>query len=311
MNIVVALGGNALGNTPEEQKALVKNTAISLADLVEAGHSLTVVHGNGPQVGMIQSAFDEASQVKENIPLMPLPECGSMSQGYIGFHLQNALLNEFNARNILQPVATVVTQMLVAQDDPGFKDPTKPIGSFIKTEAEIKALQEKMNLPYVEDSGRGYRFVVASPKPVDVLEKASIQALLAQNHVVIAAGGGGIPVIRESNQIAGVPAVIDKDASSAKLAEIVDADLLIILTAVPQVMINFGKPNQKALKSLTIKEANFYIEQGQFAKGSMLPKVEAALDFVKRKPKGKAIIAALEDAKEATQLKAGTIITNA
>ncbi len=309
MKIVVALGGNALGNTPEEQKALVKHTAESLAELIEAGHSLTIVHGNGPQVGMIQNAFDAASQAKTNIPLMPLPECGAMSQGYIGYHLQNALRNILDARGIKKNITTLVTQTVVDKQDAAFKHPTKPIGAFIQDEAEIKALQTKIDLPYIEDSGRGYRFVVASPKPIDFLESASIQCLLDNDTVVIAAGGGGIPVIKENGSYKGVPAVIDKDSSSARLAEIIDADLLVILTAVPRVMINFGKDNQAAIEAMTAKEAESYIEAGHFAKGSMLPKVEAALDFVKRKPQSKAIIAALEDAKEAINGTTGTIVT--
>jgi carbamate kinase len=308
MKIVVALGGNALGNTPEEQKKLVKHTADSVADLIEQGHEVSIVHGNGPQVGMIQSAFDEAARQKENIPVMPLPECGSMSQGYIGFHLQNAIRNALEGRGIDRDIATIVTQTVVDKEDKAFKDPSKPIGAFY-SEPVIRTLQQETGLPYVEDSGRGYRFVVASPKPTDILERNSIQALIDKDTVVIAAGGGGIPVVKENGTYRGVPAVIDKDASSALLAEIIDADAFIILTAVPRVMVNFNKPDQKEIARMNVAEAKAYIEEGQFPKGSMLPKVEAAIDFVTKKPHSRAIIAALEDAKKALDGSTGTIIT--
>ncbi len=308
MRIVVALGGNALGNTPEEQKELVKHTAASVADLIEAGHEVSVVHGNGPQVGMIQSAFDEAARRKDNIPVMPLPECGSMSQGYIGFHLQNAVRNALDERGMDRDIATIVTQTVVDKEDEAFKEPSKPIGAFYSEEV-IRTLQKETGLPYIEDSGRGYRFVVASPKPTDILERNSIQTLIDKGSVVIAAGGGGIPVIKENGTYKGVPAVIDKDASSALLAEIIDADAFIILTAVPKVMVNFNTPKQKEIARMNIEEAKAYIDEGQFAKGSMLPKVEAAIEFVRRKPGSRAIIAALEDAKDALDGTTGTIIT--
>ena len=307
MKIVVALGGNALGNTPDEQKALVKNTASSVADMIEQDHDVIIVHGNGPQVGMIQSAFDEASKIKPNIPIMPLPECGAMSQGYIGFHLQNGIRNELFSRGIEKNITTLVTQTVVDKDDKAFKNPTKPIGAFY-SEAEIKELQKQMNLPYVEDSGRGYRFVVASPKPIDFLESESIKHLLEKRDIIIASGGGGIPVIKDNGSYHGVPAVIDKDSSSARLAEIIDADIFVILTAVDRVMINFGKPDQQAIESMTIEDAKQYISEGHFAPGSMLPKVEAAIDFVQRKPGSEAIIASLDNAAQAIKKERGTII---
>jgi len=309
MKVVVALGGNALGNTPDEQRELVKHTGRSVADLIEAGHEVTLVHGNGPQVGMIQSAFETASKTNEKVPLMPLPECGAMSQGYIGFHLQNAIRNELDKRKIERDIATIVTQTVVDKDDPGFKNPSKPIGAFYPDEASIQKDQEKTGLEYIEDSGRGYRFVVASPKPTDFLEAASIRTLQEKGTVVIASGGGGIPVIKTEEGYNGVAAVIDKDSSSARLAEIIDADRFIILTAVSRVMINFNKPDQKEIVSMNVKEANAYIEEGQFAKGSMLPKVEAAIDFVTRKPGSKAVIGELKDASEAVKGNRGTIIT--
>ena len=310
MKIVVALGGNALGDTPEEQKELVKNTAQSVSDLVEQGNSVTIVHGNGPQVGMIQSAFDTASAAKDNIPVMPLPECGAMSQGYIGFHLQNGIQNALANRNIQKDVATIVTQTLVEKDDPAFKNPTKPIGAFL-TKDQAEVMKDKMGLPYIEDSGRGYRFVVASPTPVDILEKASIKHLLDNDSVVIASGGGGIPVYRENGVVKGTPAVIDKDSSSALLAEIIDADIFVILTAVDRVMINFGKPDQQSIPKMSDIEAKQYIDEGHFPPGSMLPKVEAAIKFVNRKPDAQAIIASLENAADAIKGKSGTIVYKA
>ncbi|MGM0435881.1 MAG: carbamate kinase [Bacillota bacterium] len=309
MKVVVALGGNALGNSPSEQIELVKHTGRSVADLIEDGHEVTLVHGNGPQVGMIQSAFETASKTNEKVPLMPLPECGAMSQGYIGFHLQNAIRNELDNRKIERDIATIVTQTVVDKEDPGFKHPSKPIGAFYPDEESIKEDQAKTGLEYVEDSGRGYRFVVASPKPIDFLEASSIETLVDRGTVVIASGGGGIPVIKTEEGYKGVPAVIDKDSSSARLAEIIDADMFIILTAVSRVMINFNKPGQKEIVSMNVEEANAYIKKGQFAKGSMLPKVEAAIDFVTRKPDSKAVIAELKDASEAIKGIAGTTIT--
>lgn len=307
MRIVVALGGNALGDSPEEQKKLVKHTSASVADLVEKGHDVVVVHGNGPQVGMIQSSFETASQVKDTIPIMPLPECGAMSQGYIGYHLQNGLINALKGRDINRDVATVVTQTLVDKKDKAFDNPSKPIGPFYDKE-QIENLQKETGLQYIEDSGRGYRFVVPSPKPVDILEKNSIKTLLENNTVVIAAGGGGVPVYEKNGRYIGVSAVIDKDSSSARLAEIIDADIFVILTAVKRVMINFGKPNAQTIEKMSVKEATKHIEDKQFPPGSMLPKVEAAIDFVNRKEDSQAIIAALEDASDAIAGKAGTVV---
>ena len=307
MKIVVALGGNALGDTPQEQLELVKNTAESIVDLVEQGHDVILVHGNGPQVGMIQSSFEEASTNNPKIPLMPLPECGAMSQGYIGYHLQNAIRNALDLRKLNREIATVVTQTLVDKDDAAFKNPTKPIGRFY-TEAEANEIKKTINLPMVEDSGRGYRFVVASPKPVDIIEKNTIQTLLKNNTIVIASGGGGIPVIKEQSGLTGVPAVIDKDLSSAKLAMLIKADVLIILTAVNRVAINFGKPNQQSLEKMSIQEAENYIQEGHFAPGSMLPKVEAAMAFVNENKNAQAIIASLEEAALAMKGKSGTIV---
>lgn len=307
MNVLVALGGNALGDTPLEQKELVKHTAKSLIDLIEAGHRVTVVHGNGPQVGMISNAFEAAASTLESSPEMPLAECGAMSQGYIGLHLQNALTNELAKRQIQMPVATVVTQTIVDVLDPAFKAPTKPIGPFydLKTVKQVAAAKA---LSYVEDSGRGYRLVVASPTPTGFVEEASIKTLLKANTLVIAAGGGGVPVIQTSDGFEPVSAVIDKDKSSAKLASIVDADVFVILTAVDKVMLHFGTENQVSLDKITLEEAKSYIEEGHFGKGSMLPKVESAIAFVESTTNSQAIIASLENASLALKGKTGTVV---
>ena len=307
MKILVALGGNALGNNPAEQLNLVKHAAKSIVDLVIENHQVVVVHGNGPQVGMIQTAFENGHEVKDTIPLMPLPECGSMSQGYIGYHLQNAIANELLEKGIDLDVATIITQTIVDPNDKAFKNPTKPIGRFYSKEASVEMVKT-LGIEMVEDSGRGYRQVVASPRPVDIVEKKTIKTLMEAKTIVIAAGGGGIPVVK-TNQLLGVDAVIDKDFSSAKLAELIKADIFIMLTAVDRVYINFGKENTKELISLSVKEAKQYIENNEFGKGSMEPKVAAAVLFVENNPKGKAIIASLEQASLAIKGEAGTMIS--
>lgn len=306
--IVVALGGNALGNTPVEQLELVKHTAKPIVDLIEAGHEVILAHGNGPQVGMINLAMDTAAGHNGKIPEMPFPECGAMSQGYIGYHLQNAIREELLSRGMQIPVATLVTQVLVDENDAAFQKPTKPIGAFY-TKEEADHLIETKGFTMVEDAGRGYRRVVPSPRPIDVAEKETIKTLVENGQVVITVGGGGIPVIAKGNQLIGVPAVIDKDFASAKLAEILDADYLIILTAVEQVAINFGKPEEQWLSNLSIVDAERYIAEGHFAPGSMLPKVQAAIAFAQSKPGRKALITSLEKAKEGIAGKTGTIIS--
>lgn len=307
MRIVVALGGNALGKTPQQQLQLVKNTAKPIVDLIEKGNEVIIAHGNGPQVGMINLAMETASKTDAKTPEMPFPECGAMSQGYIGYHLQNAIREELLNRGSKKPVATIVTQVIVDKDDPAFKDPTKPIGAFY-TEEEAKKLTKEKNYIVKEDAGRGWRRVVPSPIPVDVAEKETVKTLVDNGHVVITVGGGGIPVISEGNRLVGVPAVIDKDFASEKIAEILDADYLIILTAIEKVAINFGKPNQKELKEMTIAEAEKYIEEGHFAPGSMLPKVRAAMKFAASKKGRKSLITALEKAEEGIEGKTGTIV---
>ncbi len=307
MRIVVALGGNALGKTPEQQLSLVKNTAKPIVDLIEQGNEVIIAHGNGPQVGMINLALEIASQTKAKTPEMPFPECGAMSQGYIGYHLQNAIREELLSRGNNKPVATIVTQVIVDKDDPAFENPTKPIGSFY-TEEEAKKLAEEKGYIVKEDAGRGWRRVVPSPMPVDVAEKETIKTLVENGHIVITVGGGGIPVVAEGNSLIGVPAVIDKDFASGKIAEILDADYLIILTAVERVAINFGKPNQEELNKITLAEAEKYIKEGHFAPGSMLPKVNAAMKFAASKDGRKSLITALESAREGIEGKTGTLV---
>lgn len=307
--IVVALGGNALGNTPEEQLELVKHTSKPIVDLIEAGHEVILAHGNGPQVGMINLAMATSANSVSKTPEMPFPECGAMSQGYIGYHLQNAIREELLDRGLDIPVATVVTQVIVDSEDPAFKNPTKPIGAFYTKHEADQMISEK-GYTMVEDSGRGYRRVVPSPKPVDVAEKETVKALVEKGHVVITVGGGGIPVIQKGNRLIGVPAVIDKDFASAKIAEILEADYLIILTAVEKVAIRFGKPDVKWLDELSIEDAYQYIDEGHFAPGSMLPKVEAAISFAKSSKGRKALITSLEKAKEGIEGKTGTVIVS-
>lgn len=308
MKIVIALGGNALGNNPQEQLELVKETAKPLVDLIEEGHQLVIAHGNGPQVGMINQAFDVAHH-SVNTPEIPFPECGAMSQGYIGYHLQNAIRDELVSRSLPNEIATIVTQVIVDEADSAFTHPTKPIGSFY-SEEESKQLEASKGYTMIEDSGRGYRRVVASPKPVDVVEIEVIKTLIANNVIVITVGGGGIPVIRKDNKLVGVEAVIDKDFASGKVAQLVDADFLFILTAVDRVMINYNTPTQKALESITVKEAYEYIEEGHFAPGSMLPKVEAAISFVESNKNKTSVIASLDKAKAALLGESGTKIVS-
>ena len=301
--LVIALGGNALGNTPYEQLALVTKTAKPIVDLIEAGNQVVIAHGNGPQVGMINLAMSTAANAKAIKSDMPFPECGAMSQGYIGYHLQNSIQNELKARGIEKSVATVVTQVLVDENDPAFQHPSKPIGAFYSKEEAEKIAAEK-GYTMVEDAGRGYRQVVPSPKPVDVIEKDMVNTLIDAGHVVITVGGGGIPVVERDGKLFGVPAVIDKDFASAKLAELVKADALVILTAVDRVSINWGKPDQTALETMTCAEAEQYCKEGHFAPGSMLPKVQAAMSFARTG--GEAIIASLENAAAALRGESGT-----
>lgn len=306
--IVIALGGNALGNTAAQQLELVSLTAKPIVDLIAAGNEVIIAHGNGPQVGMINLGLSTAAEAGAIKSDMPFPECGAMSQGYIGYHLQNAIGNELTARGLRKDVATVVTQVLVDENDPAFQHPTKPIGSFYDKVAADRIMAQR-GCTMVEDAGRGWRQVVPSPKPVDVIEKNTVRALVDSGTVVITVGGGGIPVVRRSGRLVGTPAVIDKDFASAKLAELLNADMLIILTAVEKVAINFGKPDQKWLDHLTPEEARQYEAEGQFAPGSMLPKVQAAVKFAASKPGRTALITLLEKAKDGIAGKTGTAVS--
>ena len=300
---VVSLGGNALGNNAEEQKLLVSNVAKYIVKLMKDGHQVIIVHGNGPQVGMINLAFTEG----KGVPDMPFPECGAMSQGYIGWHLQNALQNELNSQDIRRNVATIVTQVVVDKNDPLFQNPSKPVGSFYSKE-EAEQIAKEKGYTMKEDAGRGYRRVVPSPLPVDIEEKEVISKLVKAGDVVICAGGGGIPVIREGNILKGVAAVIDKDYASALVAELVEADYLVILTAVDNVYINFRQPDQIKLERVSIEQIEEYMKGDYFAKGSMYPKVNACVKFLSRCPGKTAIIASLENAALAFDEKSGTII---
>ena len=308
--IVVALGGNALQSgksepTAEAQLKVVRNTCERIADISDMGYEVAVVHGNGPQVGRILLASETAKDVT---PAMPFDVCGAMSQGYIGYHLQQALKYALNKRNRNIPVATIATQMVVEANDPGFKNPTKPIGPFY-TEEEAKALQEEKGYTMKEDAGRGWRRVVASPIPRKIVEIESVKQLW-DSTIVITCGGGGIPVIENwDGSLEGVAAVIDKDFAAELLAEQVDADVLMILTEVEKVAINFNKPDQQNLSHMSLKEAAQYCDEGQFAPGSMLPKVQACMKFVRAYPNKKAIITSLDKAIDALEGKTGTVIT--
>lgn len=307
--IVVALGGNALGNSAQEQLNLVKKTAHTIVDLVEKNYNVIVGHGNGPQVGMINLALDEFSSNHSNIPNMPFPECGAMSQGYIGYHLQQAIKNELINRNIKKNVVSLITQTIVDKHDTAFDHPTKPVGSFYtKEQAEIIAKEK--GFTFVEDAGRGYRRVVPSPSPQKIVEIGTINDLVNSGDIVVAAGGGGIPVIEIDSKLSGVSAVIDKDKSCSLLATSLKADILLILTAVDFVYINFNTKNQQALSKIKVEEALKYKNTGHFAKGSMLPKIDACIDFLTQQPNGLAIITSLEKAKDALNGSVGTIIYN-
>lgn len=304
--IVIALGGNALGNTLPEQMAAVKITAKAIVDLIEEGCEVVVAHGNGPQVGMVNNAMIALMHEDPQQPNTPLSVCVAMSQAYIGYDLQNALREELLNRNITDiPVATMITQVRVDPDDPAFQTPSKPIGKFFSRE-QADAMEEKYHYIMKEDAGRGYRRVVASPKPVEIIEIGTIRTMVDSGDLVIACGGGGIPVIRENNHLRGASAVIDKDFASCLLAKELDADYLIILTAVEQVALNYGTPAEKWLSDVSVEEAKQYISEGHFAPGSMLPKVQAAVDFAESKPGRTALITLLEKSRDAVQGKTGT-----
>ena len=304
--VVVALGGNALGKSPEEQLKLVKNTASSLIGLIAAGNQVVISHGNGPQVGAINLGMNFAAEHGKTAAF-PFPECGAMSQGYIGYHLQQSLENELHRRWMNKSVATIVTQIAVDPNDPAFENPSKPVGDFYTKEPAAESAKEK-GYTFKEDAGRGYRQVGPSPLPMKIMELDSIKTLIDADKLVIAGGGGGVPVIITNKGLEGVPAVIDKDRSSALLADKIDADKLIILTAVDHVYVNYGKPDEKALKTLNVAEAQKYMKEGQFAAGSMLPKIEACLSFVEGHPEREALITSLDGLDDALAGKVGTVI---
>ncbi|MEA5143109.1 MAG: carbamate kinase [Oscillibacter sp.] len=305
--IVIALGGNALGATLPEQAEAVRTTSRAIVDLIEAGNEVIVAHGNGPQVGIINNAMAALTHEDLTQGNTPLSVCGAMSQAYIGYDLQNALREELLNRGLNKPVCTIVTQTVVDANDPAFKDPSKPIGKFLSKE-EAEAVASKTGYLMKEDAGRGYRRYVASPKPVSIVEAPCIKSLSESGAVVVACGGGGIPVIAEGNHLRGAAAVIDKDFGSEMMAELLDADMLIILTAVEKVAINYRKPNEEWLSDLTPEMAARYEAEGQFAAGSMLPKVQAAVKFAQSKPGRTALITLLEKAKEGIAGKTGTAV---
>lgn len=294
--IVVALGGNALGNNALEQQTKIESIAPTLVELIK-NHNVIITHGNGPQIG----------QIFNDMKSMPFPECGSMSQGYIGYQLQQTIQDELNKQHVSKTCLTVITQTLVDKNDKAFSNPTKPIGKFY-TKEEASQISKEKGYQFVEDAGRGYRRVVPSPAPQRIIEEEVIKRLNDDGYIVIALGGGGIPVIYDEEKgLEGIAAVIDKDKSASLLARKVNADILLILTAVDKVCLNYGKENEITLDRMTTSEAHKYIEEGQFAQGSMLPKVEACLDFAE-KHHGTAIIASLENANAALNGKAGTVI---
>lgn len=305
--IVIALGGNALGKTPDEQLNLLSNVAKIIVELIKDGNEIVLTHGNGPQVGQIALAMEYASSGEAGTPSMPFPECGSMSQGYIGYHMQQSILNELNRQGIKKECVSLVTQVLVDSNDSAFQNPTKPIGMFYSKEKAMEIEKEK-HYVFTEDAGRGYRRVVPSPIPKSIIEKNSIIKLLDNGSIVIAVGGGGIPVVKTDEGLKGVEAVIDKDRSGALLGKEINADTFLILTAVEKVCLNYNTDNEVMLDSLTIEEAEDYIKEGHFAKGSMLPKIEACLDFIDNSDDRVAIISSLSKAKDAINGKTGTII---
>ena len=310
--IVIALGGNALQEgkgpaTAEAQLAVVEKTSQYIADIIEAGYCVVIAHGNGPQVGRILLQNENSVDIT---PAMPFDVCGAMSQGMIGYHIQQSLKKVLSERGIKKDVATVVTQVVVDKNDSAFEHPTKPIGPFYSKE-DAEKLQKEKGYTVKEDAGRGYRRVVASPQPVEIVELSAVRCLIDNGFVVVTVGGGGIPVIKEENgSLSGVAAVIDKDLASERLSEDVNADTLLILTAVEKAYINFGKENQQALDTISTEQAREYMAQGHFAPGSMLPKMDAACRFAESKKGRRSVITSLDKAIDALEGKTGTTIVN-
>lgn len=307
--IVVALGGNALGSTPATQKESVKAVADAVVALLLQGHEVVIGHGNGPQVGAINLAFDLAHKEVDGVPAMPFAECNAMSQGYIGYHLQQVIQNAIHRSGFDRYVVSLVTQVEVAADDPAFQHPSKPIGLFYTAE-EAETLATEEGWTFMEDSGRGYRRVVPSPLPKSIVELATVRSLLENRAVVVTIGGGGIPVVNQDGSLSGVDAVIDKDASCARIASQLGADVLLILTAVDNVYINFGTPEQQKLEHISPEDARRYLDEGQFGDGSMKPKIEACLRFLEDTPRGRAMITSLENVANVFLDGSATIISN-
>ena len=305
--IVLALGGNALGSTPEKQLELVKATSEAIVDIIEAGNDVVIAHGNGPQEGMINLAMSIAAGTDEKIPEMPYPECGAMSQGYIGYHLQQGIGWELKKRDIQKNVATIVTQVVVDEKDPAFTNPTKPVGRFY-TKEEADALQAERKGTFKEDAGRGYRRVIASPEPKRIVEIDTVKKLSDDGDIVIAVGGGGIPVVETESGLRGVPGVIDKDKSAAELAGELGADVLMILTAVDRVCLDYNTESERCIEKMRVSEAKEYMAKGEFAPGSMLPKIEACISFLENNKNGKAVISSLKNAGMALTGESGTVI---
>ncbi|MEA3392491.1 MAG: carbamate kinase [Candidatus Marinimicrobia bacterium] len=307
--ITIALGGNALGKTPAEQQENIATAVPSLVDLITQGHKIILTHGNGPQVGMIYKSFEYGAANSDKIAAIDFQECTAMSQGYIGYHLQQGIMKELRHLGMPWNVSTLVSQVEVDPKDPSFKNPSKPIGDFYTQKEALAMMREKPEQIFKEDAGRGWRRVVASPKPIYIVEQKSILNLLDHKFIVITCGGGGIPVIKDGNSnYHGVSAVIDKDFTAAMLADLVEAHYLFILTTVEHVSLNFGTKKEKEIKKMSVKQARKYIKAGQFAKGSMLPKVEAALRFVELAPGRRAVITSLEKAHLAMSDDVGTVI---
>lgn len=305
--IVIALGGNALGNTPEEQYKLVQLPAKKIAELAKLKYQIIIGHGNGPQVGMIYNAFADAHKLNSKNPFVSFPEAGGMSQGYIGYHLTTALTNAYTTQKINSEIVYLLTETIVDAKDSAFKKPSKPVGPFYKTLNEAKTANPGSVI--IEDAGRGYRKVVASPTPINFLGIEIIKKIVNNGGTVVVGGGGGIPIIEKSKKYIGVDGVIDKDFALAKIADLLNADIFIVLTAVKYVAINYNKPNQQNIKKITVKELQKHLDNNQFAAGSMKPKVEAAIKFVGKNKKRIAYIGDLKDLSNIIAEKVGTKIT--
>lgn len=305
--VVVALGHSALGKTFPEQKEAVKNAASAIADLVETKYHVVITHSNGPQVGMIHSAMTEYSRLEPSNTVAPMSICSAMSQGYIGYDLQNEIRTELLNRGIYKPVSTLITQVRVDPFDAAFQHPTKVIGRYMT--AEEAKNEEKKGNHVIETEGKGFQRIIAAPRPMEIYELDAIKALLDADQIVIAAGGGGIPVLQQGTRLKGASAVIEKDVTSACLAEGLHADILLLLTEVEKVALNYGTPSETPLDTMSVEDATQYIAENQFSTGAMLPKVEAAVSFASSDKERKAIITSIDSALAGIQGKTGTVIS--